>query len=175
MDNVDYQAMIEGRESDLDFVAKSLNPIFSAFDHVCDVPVPALYRQLAYRFPDARFIALRRSPRSWVSSIRRHIGARAFDPFEKVIYWAYFKDRPTSIVELSDDRLIKFHKWHHRSLVNFFAGADNFLLLSLKARGIGASICDFCDLPRIPFRQIDYALGHDVVNDPELVPARITE
>jgi len=172
---VDYQALIEGHEADLDFVARAITPALADYDEVSDAPIPALYRQLARQEPNALFFALYRSPESWIGSVRRHIGARAFVPFERIMYWSYFEHRPQSISELSDEQLHEYHAWHHQSLRAFFAGADNFLLLPLDARGIGAALCDFSGLPRLPFRQFDYALGHDHGLAPESVAARVTE
>ena len=79
------------------------------------------------------------------------------------------------ISELSDDDLRRFHEWHHRSIREFFADAENFLILPLDARGLGAALCDFCGLPPLPFRQFDYAMGHDLGRQPDEVQAKVTE
>lgn len=175
VDGVDYQSQIVGRETDLDFIAQALEPVFDAYVAVSDAPIPALYRQLAERRPDARFFALHRPSEAWISSVRRHIGDRAFVPFEQVVYWSYFQSRPNHISELSDDDLSRFHEWHHRSIREFFADAENFLILPLDARGLGAALCDFCGLPPLPFRQFDYAMGHDLGRQPDEVQAKVTE
>jgi hypothetical protein len=175
VDDVDHQAQVDGRETDLAFVTETLKPVFAAYQAVSDAPIPALYRELAKQYPSARFFALYRTPETWVSSVRRHIGSRPFVPFERAMYWPYFEQRPESLSDLSDQDLLNYHEWHHISLRDFFRDADNFLLLPLERRGLGAALCDFCSLPRLPFRQFDYALGHDHGGDPDLVPARVTE
>ena len=175
VDGVDYQALIAGRETELDFVAETLEPAFDTYVAVSDAPIPAIYRQLAEGRPDARFFALYRLADPWISSVRRHVGDRAFVPFEQVVYWSYFKSRPTHLADLSDDDLRGFHEWHHRSIRDFFADAENFLILPLGARGLGAALCDFCGLPPLPFRQFDYAMGHDLGRQPDEVQAKITE
>lgn len=172
---VDYQSRIVGRETDLDFVAEVLDPVFDAYVAVSDAPIPAIYRPLAKRRPDAFFFALYRPADGWISSVRRHIGDRAFVPFEQVVYWSYFKSRPTHISELSDADLRGFHKWHYRSITDFFAGSKSFLIRPLDARGLGAVLCEFCGLPPLPFRQFDYAMGHDLGRQPDEVEARVTE
>ena len=172
---VDYQSRIAGRETDLDFVAEALEPVFDANVAISDAPIPALYRQLAKRRPDARFFALYRPVDAWISSVRRHIGDRAFVPFEQVVYWSYFKSHPTRISDLSDADLRSFHEWHHASITDFFAASENFLIHALDARGLGAALCEFCGLPPLPFRQFDYAMGHDLGRQPDEVQARITE
>jgi hypothetical protein len=175
VDGVDYQARIVGRETDLDAVAEALEPVFDTYVAISDAPIPALYRQLAERRPDSRFFALIRPGDAWIASVRRHIGDRALVPFEQVVYWSYFQSRPTHISHLSDDDLRSFHEWHHRSITDFFADAENFLILPLDACGLGAALCDFCGLPALPFRQFDYAMGHDLGRQPDEVAARITE
>ena len=172
---VDYQSRIVGRETDLDFVAEVLHPVFDAYVAVSDAPIPAIYRPLAKRRPDAFFFALYRPADGWISSVRRHVGDRAFVPFEQVVYWSYFKSRPTHISELSDADLRGFHKWHYRSITDFFAGSKSFLIRPLDARGLGAVLCEFCGLPPLPFRQFDYAMGHDLGRQPDEVEARVTE
>jgi len=172
---VDYQSRIVGRETDLDFVAEVLDPVFDAYVAVSDAPIPAIYRPLAKRRPDAFFFALYRPADGWISSVRRHVGDRAFVPFEQVVYWSYFKSRPTHISELSDADLRGFHKWHYRSITDFFAGSKSFLIRPLDARGLGAVLCEFCGLPPLPFRQFDYAMGHDLGRQPDEVEARVTE
>jgi len=172
---VDYQSRIVGRETDLDFVAEVLDPVFDAYVAVSDAPIPAIYRPLAKRRPDAFFFALYRPADGWISSVRRHVGDRAFVPFEQVVYWSYFKSRPTHISELSDADFRGFHKWHYRSITDFFAGSKSFLIRPLDARGLGAVLCEFCGLPPLPFRQFDYAMGHDLGRQPDEVEARVTE
>ena len=172
---VDYQSRIVGRETDLDFVAEVLDPVFDAYVAVSDAPIPAIYRPLAKRRPDAFFFALYRPADGWISSVRRHVGDRAFVPFEQVVYWSYFKSRPTHISELSDADLRGFHKWHYRSITDFFAGSKSFLIRPLDARGLGAVLCEFCGLPPLPFRQFDYAMGHDLGRQPDEVEPRVTE
>jgi hypothetical protein len=172
---VDYQSRIVGRETDLDFVAEVLDPVFDAYVAVSDAPIPAIYRPLAKRRPDAFFFALYRPADGWISSVRRHVGDRAFVPFEQVVYWSYFKSRPTHISELSDADLRGFHKWHYRSITDFLAGSKSFLIRPLDARGLGAVLCEFCGLPPLPFRQFDYAMGHDLGRQPDEVEARVTE
>ena len=175
VDGVDYQSRIVGRETDLDFVAEVLEPVFDGNVAVSDAPIPAIYRQLSKRRPDALFLALYRPTDEWISSVRRHIGDRAFVPFEQVVYWSYFKSRPTHLSDLSDADLRGFHEWHHHSITDFFAGSENFMIRPLGARGLGAALCEFCDLPALPFRQFDYAMGHDLGLKPDEVQARITE
>jgi hypothetical protein len=172
---VDYQSLIVGRETDLDFLAEALGPVFDAFVAVSDAPMSAIYRQVAERRPDARFFALYRPADTWISSVRRHVGDRAFVPFEQAVYWSYFKSRPTRISDLSDADLRGFHEWHHQSITDFFAGSENFLIRPLDARGLGAALCEFCCLSPLPFRQFDYAMGHDLGRHPDEVQAKITE
>ena len=55
---IDYQEIVAGKETDLEFVASALRPVFEEFTEVSDVPLSALYAQLAQRYPSAKFYAL---------------------------------------------------------------------------------------------------------------------
>lgn len=172
---IDYQEIVAGKETDLEFVASALRPVFEEFTEVSDVPLSALYVQLAQRYPSAKFYALRRAASSWVTSVRKHIGAREFDPFEKVIYWHFFKQCPSSLSELRDLDLMRFHEWHYKQISECFKSAPSFLELQLTDKGIGRRLCEFCGLSPIPLRIVDYALGHDMTADPDKINAVVCD
>jgi hypothetical protein len=175
---VDYQAKVTGHETDLDFVADTLEPVFRTFTAVGDLPIPALYRPLSVRYPGAKFIAFHREADKWVSSVRRHIGARALEPFERVAYWAYFDQEPTTLAEISDADLIKYYEGHYTNISTYFGPNPNFLMLPLGEKWLGQKLCQFCGLPPIPLPHVDYAMGHGVaehISDLERDLARRTE
>lgn len=172
---VDYQALAAGREDDPDFVAAILAPVIRAYKALSDVPLPALYRPLAVRYPQSKFFAFYRPAAGWVSSVRRHIQSRHFDPFERVVYWSYFTGKPAAVSDISDSALIQFHAWHHDGISAHFKSRGNFLLLSLEDTGLGPRLCAFCDRPPLPLRIVDYAKGHDPGVDPATLDAEICQ
>lgn len=153
---VDYQGQVAGRETDLELVAKILKPVFVGANVVGDVPTPALHRQLAARFAHARFFVIRRPPKDWVRSVRRHVGERPFDPFERVVYWTHFRDRPESLEGLSDEMLIQFYQAHIQRLETFFEGSGRFRVFSLDEAALGQEVCRFCGLKPLPLGRRDY-------------------
>lgn len=136
---------IIGRETDLDFVTEVLKPVINKSDGMSDVPIPVLYRPLAERYPNARFILMRRNTTDWISSVRKHIGDDPFDPFERVQYWHYFPSRPSSITELSDEDLAGMCTRHYSEIRTHFATSDKtrFAEFHLEDPTTGADIAAF--------------------------------
>jgi len=117
---VDMESKIEGREHDLEFITDILSPALDSYDSVTDVPLPVLYRQLYSRYPKAKFILLLRNPFDWVRSVRRHLGKRAFLPYERVQYWHYLKERPLAMSDIDDQQLLRMLAQHTASIIEFF-------------------------------------------------------
>jgi hypothetical protein len=105
---MDLQSRIEGRETDLEFIADTLAPVFDHYDVVSDVPVPVLYRQLAQRYPSAKFVLVERDPQAWAESVLKHMERRTLRPYARTQYWHYFPDRPTAAGELSIEQLKRY-------------------------------------------------------------------
>lgn len=157
---IDYETQIRGAETDLEFVTHKLRPVFRKYSEISDVPIPALYKQLAQQFPRARFYMMVRSPSSWIASVRRHIGLRDFDPFEKVLYWRFFETLPTSMAEITDIELARFHDWHHQTIFDFFnlTPARAPLVMQLGEASNGDKLCEFCGLVSSQLQFVDYAM-----------------
>ncbi len=175
VNGIDYQAKAAGREDDLEFVADILSPVFQEFIAVGDAPIPALYRPLSAAYPKSRFFVFHRPSDALVRSVRRHVGSRPFEPFERVMYWSYFAQRPPALSETSDVELGRFHQFHHDSITTYFRSNARFLMLSLQETGLGPRLCEFCGLPPIGLRVIDWALGHDLTADPASIDAQVCE
>ena len=175
VDGVNYQEMVTDREDDIDFVAEILTPVFKKFTAVNDAPISALYRPLSAKYPHAKFFAFRRSATGWVRSVRRHIGSRAFVPFERVVYWSFFRQKPATLSELSDSELINFHDWHHSQITTHFGSSPKVLILSLDGKGLGPRLCEFCGLPPVPLRVVDFKLGHNLWGDPADIDAKVCD
>jgi hypothetical protein len=173
VDGIDYQAKVAGREDDPGFVAETLAPVFRAYSAVSDAPLAALYGPLSETYPSAKFFAFYRPAGDWIRSVRRHIQSRRFVPFERVVYWSYFTWQPQDLSDLSDAELADFHAWHYDSIATHFRSHDNFLLLDLEDKGPGPRLCEFCGLPPLPLRIVDYAMGHDHGLDPALLEAEV--
>ncbi len=142
-EGVDYQSQIVGMETEYSRIVELLTPVISAFDVLSDVPFPALYEELYAAYPDARFLALYRSPYDWLASIRKHVNHRELDPYERVQYWKYLNECPPQIHDLPDERLLEMHIRHHADLLRFFAEKPNFRMFHLTDPKAGKKICAF--------------------------------
>jgi hypothetical protein len=159
---MDLRLKVAGRETDLGHVLDVVSPVIDRYQAASDVPLPALYKQLYTRHPGAKFVLLHRDPASWARSVRKHVGARDFDPFERVQYWHYFTDRPLSLAVLSDEQLEWMHRQHSAEVMAFFAehAPDQFLAGGLEDSDCGPRIGAFLDcehapaLPRLPLRRV---------------------
>ena len=159
VDGVDYQQKIAGREDDLAFVTETLDPVFRTVDAASDLPVPVLYRELEARYPQARFLAVRRKPEDWVRSVRRHLGDRPLAPFAKVLYHRYLATHPDRLCDVSDGDLLEMHREHHRAISQHFAGKANFALFDLEEPQLGERICAFLGLEPIELPYVDGERG----------------
>jgi nucleoside-diphosphate-sugar epimerase len=159
---IDYQDRITGYENDLAHVTATLAPVINMVTAVGDVPIAALYDHLDYAYPDSAFIMVFRNPFDWVRSVRRHIGARQFNAFERVQYWRYLPDRPSSLHAIEDSLLYCAYLTHHRDVLTYFSEHHNFLFVDLHNPEVGQHICSFLGLPPISLRHIDFRRGNRV-------------
>lgn len=119
-DGVNLEEMVRGRETDLGFVADVLAPVIESYQAVADVPIPALYRELFARYPDARFLLLHREPSDWLRSVRWKLRRADFRPYVRTVYWQYFDWRPERIGDITDEQLIWMHGKHLADVRGFF-------------------------------------------------------
>lgn len=146
---VRLQQKVEGRETDLAHVLDVIEPVINRNDALTDVPVPVLYRELNERYPNAKFLLLRRRTPDWIRSVRKHVGDRPFHPYERVQYWRYFPARPSALGELSDGDLTTMCERHFAQVTDYFAGSEGkkFASFDLEDQNVGAAIAAFleCD------------------------------
>ncbi len=173
IDGVDYQSQVIGIETKRARIVDLLRPVFDAFDVSKDVPLPPLFRELEAAYPDARFIAVTRDAADWVRSVRRHCASRPLDPYERVQYWHYLKDRPAALDEVTDERLLQMHRRHHRELAKHFAGRDNFISVDLADPRIGEKLSAFLQVPPRPFPHLDIMPERRVASSPVPAPAPV--
>jgi hypothetical protein len=159
VNGVDYQAQVQGKETDAEAVTAILAPVIAAYDALSDAPISVLYQALHRAYPDALFLLVHRSPYDWLRSIRKHIQNRALIGFEKVQYWHYLPSCPADLTAISDDALLAMHLQHHGDILRYFAGNSRFHLFHLPDPQIGEKICQFLNVPPLPFPNIDYARG----------------
>lgn len=156
LDGVDYQAKVAGYESSPEVIAETLRPVFDAYEAVSDLPIPAIYEELNTRYPDALFIATVRDPFEWIQSVRRHIGDRLFDVYERALYWRYIANKPHRISDINDNDLVRMHFRHYADLAEYFSSSERFILLNLADPDCGPRLAAFLKVPPAPMPQVDY-------------------
>ena len=115
VDGIDYMEKVRAVQDDPEGVVGVLEPVIAKFDAHCDVPYPGIYRELSARYPDARFIFLRRDPEQWWASVSAQWSLALFrhelSPFEYVQYRPYAEGMKS--VGLEDrDRLLLAYQRH---------------------------------------------------------------
>lgn len=111
------------------------------YDSLDDYPWPFLYRELAERFPDARFVlTVRRDTDTWLRSLCRHYD-RAGSSLETRL--AYGHASPYQDPEAHR----RMYEEHNRAVEEYFQGSDRLCVLSWD-RGDGwPELCGFLGLP----------------------------
>ena len=144
------ESKVLGRETDLEFVADVLDPVFQTYDAVADVPIPVLYQQLFHRYPTAKFILLCRNPFDWVRSVRRHVGERRLHPYERIQYWHYFTWKPLRLAgEVDDQQLLRMNAMHTAQIIDFFAevAPHKLRIFELGSEDTGVAMGSFLGVP----------------------------
>jgi hypothetical protein len=150
-----YEEYIIGLEDRPEEVSRILAPVIDRAEAVLDVPICAIFAELGQKYPEAKFIALRRSPSSWIASVRKHIGNRDFDPFERCLYWRYFPWKPKNISELEDAALKRMFYQHYR-MINRTITESRLLSVDLRDTLLSEKITHFIGLPFQQFPRVDY-------------------
>ncbi len=121
-----------------------LEKIFTAIDghdSFEDWPYPLIYRELAGRYPDAKFIlTVRSSPEIWLESITSHaMRIKANGEVRKLIYGAAYPQN-------APERYLAFYK-RHNSDVPAFLG-DRVRQLCWETGDGWSELCSFIGVPQ---------------------------
>lgn len=134
-----------------------LEPLLYDYDCFADFPFPGLYRVLERRFPNSRFILVRRDPESWVRSVTRHLelekGPYRLHPFEEVVYRQYEPADLTVLTTADAPTLISKLAKHSEEVRRYFddGKADRLLVVDLEDDRINERISEFLGLPVRPY------------------------
>jgi hypothetical protein len=139
---------VSRRVDDPEEVVDILEPLLYKYDCFADLPFPGLYRVLDRRFPNSRFILVRRDPLRWWRSVKRHLelekGAYRLHPFEEVVYRQY-EPSDMSLIRADDEQsLISKFERHSAEVQAYFDGReDKLLVLDLEDDRISERISEF--------------------------------
>ena len=142
---------VRGREHDPEGVVDVLTPMIESRDAFSDVPIPGLYRQLATRWPDSRFILVTREPQDWARSVQEHLRQRRLSPYNRIQYLPYLPRSVERITELGEKDLIAVHEQHTAQVERFFqqelGHPERLCSVDIKDGDVGERICNFLGLP----------------------------
>lgn len=134
------------RQGDLDAIYDEIDT-YQSFE---DWPYPLMYKELAERYPDAKFVlTLRKDADVWLTSFHRHSLRRS--PTRNAQKLAY----GVAYTLGNEDYLRAFYDAHQAEVQAYFANTDpKRLLVVCWETGSGwDELCDFLelDVPEVPF------------------------
>jgi len=144
----DYIEKAAANPWDIEAVYKVVKPLFAKADAFSDTPFNVLYPQLFRDYPDARFLALYRSPDLWIKSVRRHTAGRSFGPFERIQYFQLTGRRVNAIDEISNEEMTRIYFRYYADLMAFFneKAPGRLLVADLTDPGIPEQIAEFLEI-----------------------------
>ena len=126
--------------------------IVDAFESFDDWPWPLLYREIAQRYPDSRFIlTLRSSPERWLDSLRSHAQRSGPTPFRQMIFG---HDMPDDDPQAH----LSYYLRHNQQVQEFFAEQPERLKVLCWETGDGwTELCTFLkeEKPDRPFPHLN--------------------
>lgn len=119
-----------------------MNEVFAVtdeFESFEDWPYPLIYKELFFRYPDARFIlTLRKSPQTWLRSLKRHSLQSSPDQHGRLL--AYGHNYPFGY----EDEHLKIYEQHAREVEEFFCSENASGRLFTACWETGTSVADIC-------------------------------
>ncbi|MEW6076585.1 MAG: sulfotransferase [Thermodesulfobacteriota bacterium] len=146
---VNIEENFRGIEHLQDSVLSLLAPVIEEYDALSDIPFPVLYKRLAERWVNSRFILVHRDPPGWVKSVRNHLKDRALAPFDKIQYGPYLGFDVSRLKDVSDQQMEEMYLRHTREAERFFSetGEKNRLCVIRDTKNAAAMISDFLGKP----------------------------
>ncbi len=141
-----------GRETDHQFIFNHMmKNIAGEYEAVID-DIGVLYEEAFAQYPDAKFILVSRDSEAWANSVRKHINERDLVPSERVQYWRYLTEKPETIADISNERLVEMCSTHKAEVEAFFEARPeaNFLSADLNDPALGQKISKFLGVEEKP-------------------------
>jgi hypothetical protein len=115
-----------------------IKAIESRYEVLSDIPVNIMYEYFDIKYPDAKFILMKRGIDSWIKSVRNNyfrpddiLKEKNHVPFIKIDrlqYEKYIPNLPHSMDLCTDEDLVKMYHSHIESIERYFQGRENKLL-----------------------------------------------
>lgn len=156
---------VRGLEGDPEAVVDRLMPVLADRHAASDVPIPGLYRTLAHRFPESRFILVLRDPHAWADSVHRHLRKRRLSPYNEIQYRPYLGPSSMRASEIPAQRLAEVHEQHRADVERFFAtdldAPERLCVVDARTQPVGETICGFLGLPPRPLPRVSGRSGEE--------------
>lgn len=123
------------------------------FGAVCDWPIPKIWRQLAEKYPQAKFILTWRDLDTWVASRQNHVNRN----LRRIANNPQARETWLWIDQASDKQ---YAKEHNDEVIKYFGDDPNFLLLNIcgeTGEQCWKKLCKFLDkpIPKQPFPHVN--------------------
>jgi len=126
-------------------------PTLAIYDAFTDNPYFTIWRQMADKFPDAKFILTEREESKWLDSCIRYYQGRRIRPLRK---WMFGEHADPSSSEDAARAWLAAYQKHNQSIKEYFAGQpDRLLAIDVIAGDGWEKICPFLGVeePAQPF------------------------
>lgn len=167
-DRKDMMQALRGFEHDPEAMVEGLYPLLHSRQCFSDVPIPGLYRELAQRWPDSRFVLVSREPYAWARSVQSHMKERRLSPYNRLQYRNYLPDSVERLSEVSEGTLAAIHEQHTADVTRFFreelGEPQRFCHVDIRGGEVGETICRFLGKPPRP---LPYLSGRPGIEDLE--------
>jgi hypothetical protein len=124
--------------------------------HLCDLPIPILFRELDKGYPNSKFILTMLDEEVWVEAARIHWSPRNrfragwdSDPFSHQIHQAIYGQR-----HFEREVFLARYRQHNAEVLEYFKDRPNDLLVMRMSSGAGwAQLCPFVGkpVPNVPY------------------------
>lgn len=87
------------------------------------------YKTIYERYPNSKFVLLKRPMKSWLNSLKNHFEFKNPDPKKKTIA---VRKKTLGASEWNKKKHIKKYKTHHKEVRQFFKGSKRYMEMSIK-------------------------------------------
>jgi len=126
-------------------------PTFPLYDAFTDNPYFSIWKELAEKFPDSKFILTERDEEGWLRSCVRYYSGRRIRPMREWMFGEH--GDPSSSPEATRTWLTAYRS-HNADIKSYFAGSpDRLLVMNVMAGDGWEKLCPFLGaaVPRRPF------------------------
>lgn len=135
-------------------------PTFWCYDAFLDNPYFTIWRQLAVKFPEAKFILTERDEDDWLASCIRYYHGRRVRPMRE---WMFGPHADPSAGEAAAHAWLTAYQKHNREIRDYFAGQPGRLRVMNVIAGDGwEQLCPFLEAepPGRPFPHANRTKPH---------------